>query len=243
MTVAQQFGSSVVGTEFDFITETDPSTFDELTYIGKGRQEMPDKRDDDAGLFKQAYSFEASFQDQTRVKLHIDADIGSREAARKEASRYVVRLGRLPTALRSGVKRLVVHQGGRDTTAFSDIGLIVVYSDNATDRIRTHDLEETLFHESVHAAWDQTHAHSPGWRRAQRSDPGFATMYAKRKPDREDLAETALFAFAMLHYQDRLPAETRKRLADQIPARIQYVADLLPPNKPLHYDVKSQPAK
>ncbi len=235
---AQEFGSSVVGTDFDFITKSDPSTFAELKFVSKGRQEMPDKRDDDAELFQTAYTFAATFTDKTQVKLHIDAGFGSQQAAETEANRYVERLGKLPTALRSGVNRLVVHQGGKNTTAFSDVGLIVIYSENASERIKTHDLEETLFHESVHATWDQTHSGSEAWQRAQRADPGFVTMYAKRKPEREDLAESALFAFAILHHPDRLPAETRQHLSAQIPARIRYIAQLLPPGKPLHYDVE-----
>ncbi|MDZ4405859.1 hypothetical protein, partial [Prosthecobacter sp.] len=152
------YRSSVVGTDFDYIIESDPNTFDRLEDKGQGSAEMPDKSSRLAPLRQEAFLFVAHFNDGTRVNLAIDADFQTQDSAREEALRYTPRLGKLPTALRRGVERVVVHHGGEDVTAFSDVGLIVVYSDNATKRIGTHDLEETVFHESVHAAWDKTHA-------------------------------------------------------------------------------------
>ena len=49
-------------------------------------------------------------------------------------------------------------------------------------------------HESVHAAWDKTHAKSAEWQDAQKKDGGFITDYARKNPQGEDLAESALFA-------------------------------------------------
>ena len=221
------YASSVVGTDFDVITADDPSAFESLRFVERGRAEMPDKRDGEGGLFGEAFTFEAAFSDGTRVRLYVDAAFETREAAEAEAARYTGPLGRLPNVLRRGVDRVVVHRGGPDTTAFSDEGLIVVYSGNATKRIATHDLEETIFHEAVHAAWDATHAGSDGWKRAQMSDATFLTKYARSKPAREDLAESALFAFALTRHPDRIPEPHRTRVAAAIPARIEYVAGLL----------------
>ena len=164
----------------------------------------------------------------------ISAEFGTAEEAREEALRYTPRLGKLPTALRRGVRRVVVHKGGQDTTAFSDVGLIVLYSENATERISTHDLEETVFHESVHAAWDEAHASSPAWREAQKKDGGFLTAYAREKPDGEDLAESALFAYTLLHHPERIPEAEAAKIRRAIPARIDFVAKLVPPGKPVH---------
>lgn len=221
------YGSSVVGTDFDVITAEDPSAFESLTFVERGRAEMPDKREGAGGLFGEAFVFEAAFAGGGRVRLFVDADFGSRAAAEEEARRYCGPLGRLPGVLRRGVRRLVVHRGGPDTTAFSDGGLIVVYSENATKRVATHDLEETLFHESVHAVWDTPHADSPAWRRAQMRDATFVTRYAAGRPGREDLAESALFAFALTRHPQRIPQPDRGRVAAAIPARIEFVAGLL----------------
>jgi hypothetical protein len=231
------YPSSVVGTDFDFLQEGDPDAFDRLEYRGEGLPEMPDKRGG-APLCQKAFMFVARFTDGTSVHLSIDADFGTGEEARKEALRYTPRLGRLPTSLRNGVDRVIVHKGGKDTTAFSDVGVMALYSENATKRIGTHDLEETVFHESVHAAWDRLHRESPQWMEARKRDGQFVTDYAAKNPEGEDLAESALFAYALIHHPERIPAADADRIRKAIPARIEFVARLLPPGKPLHYQVE-----
>ena len=228
------YPSSVVGTDFDFILESDPDVFAALDYTGKGHPEMPDKTSRSAPLRKPAFTFVSRYRDGTSIALAIDAEFKTEAEARQEALRYTPRLGKLPTSLRRGVDRVVVHKGGADATAFSDVGLIVLYSANATRRIGTHDLEETVFHESVHAAWDKAHAASPEWRAAQKGDGRFVTEYARKNPDGEDLAESALFAYALLHHPERIPQEEAARIRRAIPARIAFVATLLPPDKPIH---------
>jgi len=226
------YPSSVVGTDFDFILDDDPDAFRELKSQGKADAEMPDKTDRKSPLVKAAFLFMATFSDGAAIQIAISDKFETPEKARAEALRYTPRLGKLPTALRRGVNRLVVHKGGKDTTAFSDVGLIVIYSDNATERIGTHDLEETIFHESVHAAWDKPYRESEEWKAAQKKDGRFVTEYAKKKPG-EDLAESALFAFALIHHPERIPKAEAAKIRKAIPARIAFVETLLPPGKPL----------
>ncbi len=235
------FRSSVVGTDFDFITDSDPDTFARLEDMGQGVAEMPDKSNRSASLMQRAFLFVAYFSDSTKVNLAIDADFETQDKARAEAIRYTPRLGKLPSVLRRGVKRVVVHKGGEDVTAFSDVGLIVLYSDNATKRIETHDLEETIFHESVHAAWDKMHAMSNEWRDAQSKDGHYVTEYARKNPQGEDLAESAIFAFALLHYPNRIPKQDADKIANAIPHRIAFVEKLLPKDKPLQFTVEPKP--
>lgn len=236
--LAQDYSTSIVGTDFDLITDADPSCFEALTFARfEKRAEMPDKTRD--GLFQPAYVFLARYSDGSKLNVFVDAGFESEDAAFQEAMRYVERFGKLPTALRGGVERLVVHKSEEATTAFSDRGLIVVYSANATKRIADNDLEETLFHESVHAAWDNKHAKSEGWKRSQFADGGFVTMYAKQKPQLEDLAESALFAFAVIHHPDRLPEEDLTNIKRVIPNRILFIESLIPAQKPLFYEANS----
>ncbi|MEZ6092691.1 MAG: hypothetical protein R3C03_00420 [Pirellulaceae bacterium] len=239
---AQEFKNSIASTDFDFITADDPSTFSELKFKERALAEMPDKRESSADLFQEAYSFETKFSDSTSVAIYIDASSIDQTGARDLALKFVHPLGKLPTALRRGVSRLCVHNGGRNTTAFSDVGLIVVYAENADVRIENHDLEETIFQESVHAAWDAVNPDSTRWKMAQANDKSFATLYAKNNPTREDMAETALFAFTILHHPDRLPDEVKSQLKNSIPARLLYISELLPPDKPLHFDISEQPS-
>lgn len=231
------YKSSVVGTDFDFIQESDPDTFVELRSRGQGKAEMPDKTDKTAPLVKPAFLFVSTYRDGTSIDLAVDLRFETEEQARKEALRYTPRLGKLPTVLRRGVNRVVIHKGGENATAFSDRGLIVLYSDNATRRIATHDLEETVFHESVHAAFDKEHRASPGWLAAQKQDGRFVTEYARKNPKEEDLAESALFAYTLLHHPERIPKEDAARIRRAIPARIAFVEALLPPGKPIHFAV------
>lgn len=233
----QDYSTSIVGTDFDIITDADPTCFVDLNYQGVQSAEMPDKTKEGGELFQDAHIFVANYSDKTKVQIAIDNSIEAEDTAKSEALRYATRLGKLPTILRTGVERLVVHEGHEETTAFSDQGLIVVYSGNATKRISTNDLEETLFHESVHAAWDAKYAKSFEWKRAQAADGNFATMYAKEKPELEDLAESALFAYAVLHHSDRLPTKDVKQIKGKIPARILFVESLIPLNKPIFFEV------
>jgi len=231
------YNSSVVGTDFDFIHEADPDTFVDLRSLGQGKAEMPDKTDKSAPLHRPAFLFVSNYRDGTSIDMAVDIRFETEEQARKEALRYTPRLGKLPTVLRRGVTRVVIHKGGENATAFSDAGLIVLYSDNATKRIGTHDLEETVFHESVHAAWDKEHSASPGWPAAQKQDGRFITEYARKNPKGEDLAESALFAYTLLHHPERIPKEDAARIRRAIPARIAFVETLLPPGKPIHFTV------
>jgi len=235
-TPEQEYASSVVGTDFDFIVDADPSTFLCLEFKGQRMREMPDKVVR-GPLVQPALVFMAYYDDGTAVDLALDVDFGSESAAREEALRYATRLGKLPTTLRGGVKRIVVHAGPTEATAFSDEGVIALYSANATKRVATHDLEETLFHESVHAAWDARHRHSAGWLAAQKADGTFVTAYGAKKPDREDLAESSLFAYTLLHHPERIPVEHAARIRAAIPARIAFIEKLVPPGEPIFHQV------
>jgi hypothetical protein len=234
------YPSSVVGTDFDFIRDEDPDVFESLEPKGKAEPEMPDKTDDDAPLRKPAWTFVARFLDGTSIHIAVDVRVGKEEQARAEALRYTPRLGKLPTSLRRGVQRVVIHKEGKgdaDASAFSDVGLIVLYANNATKRISTHDLEETVFHESVHAAWDETHERSQAWLAAQKRDGRFVTNYAKKNADEEDLAESALFAYTLVHHPGRIPEKEAAKIRRAIPARIAFVETLLPKEKPIHFKV------
>ncbi len=231
----QDYASSVVGTDFDFIVDEDPSTFLCLEFHGQRLREMPEKTSGDP-LVQPALVFMAYYEDGTKVDVALDADFSTESAGREEALRYATRLGKLPTALRSGIERIVVHAGPTDATAFGGHGGIVLYSANATKRIATHDLEETLFHESVHAAWDVPHRESPAWVAAQAADGAFLTKYAAKDPG-EDLAESALFAYTLLHHPERIPADQAARIRAVIPARIAFVETLVPPGEPIFHPV------
>ena len=222
-TKAPIYGSSVVGTDFDFITDADPSAFTRLEYVGFQKFEMPDKRESGEPLVQDAYLFNAHFSDGTKVGIALDKDFGSRQAAEHDARRYTSPLGKLPSLYRRNLKHVVVHTGGADTTSFAeDRGhFFVIYSDNATKRIGTHDLEETFFHEGTHASIQAKYIGETAWQEARKADNAYITRYAKTD-DQEDFAESALFAYTLINHPERLPAAERDRIEKQIPNRIAF---------------------
>jgi hypothetical protein len=117
----------------------------------------------------------------------------------------------------------VVHKGGADTTAFAeDKGhFFVIYSDNASRRIGTHDLEETFFHEGTHASIQAGLLEGTAWKNAKALDRASITNYAQ-SDDQEDFAESALFAYTLIYHPERFPAAERAKIEKQIPNRVAF---------------------
>ena len=57
---------------------------------------------------------------------------------------------------------------------------------------------------------------------AQKADGDFITKYAKRLPKKEDLAESALFAWTMIMHPGRLPARVKARAKAIMPNRLAF---------------------
>jgi hypothetical protein len=226
--------SDTAGTVFDIIRADDPDSFLCLQPMGQATRQIWDKRVDGEPLVE-AFLFMAHFSDGTAIEIAINPEFGSSDAAKAEALRYTAPLGQLPTTLRRGIGRFSVHGG--DEGFHAGTGQIVVYAGRADQRLSYDHLEESLFHESVHASWDAEHRLAPAWIAAQAADGGFLTDYAAESPEREDLAETALFAFALLHHPDRLPPVDSDDTRRAVPHRIAYIAGLLPPDAPLTFPV------
>ena len=226
------YQNSVVSNDLDFIRSDDPGVFACLMYEGRFRAEMPDKRRNK--LFSNdVYTYTALFEDGTAVGIWVHPDVGSQDAARTLALLTANPVGKLPTIMRSRLDHVVIHSGNE--TAFSeDRGrFFVLYSQNMANRIRNHDLEETVFHESVHATLDYPKLTSSEWTNAQRADGDFITTYAKRKPRKEDMAESALFAWALLIHPGRLPKNVERQLRSIMPSRLAFFEDIFVNSGPI----------
>ena len=64
---------------------------------------------------------------------------------------------------------------------------------------------------------------------------------AKRKPTREDLAESALFAWAMTMHPGRLPARVEARVREIMPNRLAFLEELFRA-QPLFENIGQKPA-
>lgn len=226
------FPNSVVSNDIDFITASDSTVPGCLRHEGEATREMPGALDTDALFADGVHSFAVDFADGSQVGLWVHPSVGTRAEAEAVAALLVAPLGRLPAVMRGKLSHVVVQAG--DRPAFGEhLGhFFVVYEDNVRTRIATHDLEETVFHESVHATLDAAWALSPEWRDAQAADGAFITEYAAEFPVGEDLAESALFAITHLRHPGRLPPEVARAVETIMPARLAFFETLFADPEP-----------
>jgi len=224
------FPNSVASNDIDFIAETDPSVLAELVFVGNERGEMVDKRTDD--LFDDnAYVFRADYADETSIQILVSSDFVEREEATHYAKMLLGPVGKLPMSMRKKLAHVAVLKGNESAFAEDKGHFFTVYSENMDIRFGNKDLEETVFHESVHATLDEIYAESEAWLFAQQADDDFITSYAKRNPNKEDLAEFALFAYTYQNYPDRLPAHVKNWMKKMTPNRLEFFKKLLKDTK------------
>jgi hypothetical protein len=219
------FTNSIVSTDIDFIQESDPDSFESLEYVGRDRREMPDKRNDE--LFdSNTFVFIAQFDDGDALEIWMHSSFETEKEATHYAQMVTGPLGKLPKFMRQRLDHVVIHKG--DETAFgeSEGHFFVLYSQNMDTRVTNHDLEETVFHETVHAALDSSWAKSKVWRSAQSKDNQFITQYGADNPKNEDLAESAIFAYTMLTNPGRLSRNVEIWLEENVPNRLMFFSTI-----------------
>jgi len=219
------FPNSVVSNDLEFIRTDDISAFCCLTYKGTMSAEMPDKRND-VLFVDDAFVYKASYKDGSSIELWAHPDFGSNSMAKQYVEHVSKAVGKLPGFMRSKLDHIVIHKGNETAFGESEGHFFVLYSDNIQTRIRNHDLEETVFHESVHATLDLKYQRSSAWRNAQRDDTAFITQYAASNPAKEDMAESALFAWAVLIHPGRLPHKIETQVRHLIPNRLVFFKGL-----------------
>jgi len=203
----------------DIITEEDSTTFIQLTAAGQAITTMYDRRNGGAWVTRNAYLFNASYNDGLQLEIQVNPEF-SEEAAKKEAEKYAPIIGRLPTAIRKDGETVWIHKGvnpfgGGNNNFLIHTGQADLYE---ADGI----LEETLVHEGSHTSLDDPHASTTGWLAAQQADPTFISTYARDNPNREDIAESFLLYLAIRHRADRIDASLKNTIEQTMPNRIAY---------------------
>ena len=192
---------------------------------------MPDKRSNH--LFaNNVHVFDTVYADGTTVGMWVHPKVGSKSTAMKFKKVVANSVGTLPTLMRKHLSHVVINPG--DYTAFAEVDgrFFVIYAQNITKRIYTHDFKETAFHEAVHATLDNPLLKSRAWCTTQRKDRDFVTEYAKNHPNKEDMAESALFAWAILQHPGQLPTSIEKRVKRIMPNRLAYFKKLFTDSGP-----------
>lgn len=207
----------------DIITAADPSTFQGLTAKGQGTRTMFDRRVNNWTSVN-AHLFDAAFSDGLTAEVQVNPEFGGTEAAREQAEKYAVAIGRLPRALRVSVQTVWIHQGvqpfgGGNNNLLIHVGQGEQYIDSGI-------LEETFVHEAAHTSLDAAHAAAPGWLAAQTADGTFISTYARDNPQREDIAESFLPYLAVRYRPERITPALLSTITQTIPARMAYFDSL-----------------
>jgi hypothetical protein len=207
----------------DIITASDPTTFQALSPKGQGNRTMFDRRANAFVQF-QAYLFDATFSDGLSAEIQVNPEFGSSEAARVEAEKYAIVIGRIPKALRIDVLTVWIHKGMEPFGGGNNNLLIHVGQGDAY--IADGTLEETFVHEAAHTSLDAAHAASAGWLSAQAKDVNFISTYARDNPTREDVAESVLPWLAVRYRASRISSAQITKIQRAIPNRLAYFDSL-----------------
>lgn len=204
----------------DLLRPGDPAAVYCLADLGVALGEFYDKDTDELVFPEETYFFEARYDDGSTIEIRIHPEIVGEKEATSQAERIAAPISLLPTELRQNIER-VGFLGG-DSTAQGDGGGegIHVYEGNVSIREQANRFEETLFHESVHTSLDDTLGVSSEWLAAQEADDEFLTEYAASVPDNEDLAETSLYAWALIHHPLRVSEADAEAWRVAVPERI-----------------------
>ena len=206
----------------DIITDTDPTTFESISYAGRGGRTMFDRRKD-AWIRAHPYLFEARYQDGLHIEVQVNPEFESRDRAQAEALKYARMIGQLPTLLRVNVETVWIHRGNNSLGGGNNN--LLIHTGDAEGLARDGLLEEGFIHEASHTSLDAGRARAADWCAAQARDARFISTYARDHPEREDVAESFPTYLAVRHRADRLPRSLLDTILKTIPNRIEYFDD------------------
>ena len=210
----------------DLIRPGDPSAAYCLVDLGVGPGEFYDATIDALVFPEMTYFFEARYDDGSIVEIRIHPDLVVGDAA-MQADRIAAPISLLPVELRRDIERVGFLGGDANAQADGGGEGIHVYEANVAIREGANRFEETIFHESVHTSLDDRFANDPEWLSAQVADGSFLTEYAAGNPATEDLAETALYAWALSHHPNRVSEADAAAWETLVPARIAAITEIL----------------
>ncbi len=205
----------------DIITPEDPSVFESISYAGRERRMMFDRRV--AGWVElEPFLFDAIYSDGFTLEIQVNPEFETEASALVEAERYGWLIGQMPRVLRGPDFQTVwIHRGNELWGGGNNN--ILIHTDSAADYEREGIIEEVFLHEGVHTSLDAYHLASSGWLAAQASDGDFISAYAREFPNREDLAETFPMWFALRFREDRISERLANTIRRRIPSRLDYL--------------------
>ena len=206
----------------DLINSTDPTTFQELIYVGKDHREMYDRRKGGRWLNKEAFLFNAIYEERT-IEIQVNPEFKNSDNAFKEALFYSTAIGRLPNFLLTNVKTVWIHKGNKGWGGGNEN--LLIHTGRSKEYISKDIVEETFIHEAAHTSldwdWDGI-INKTKWQIAKRKDKEYISNYAKKFPRREDVAESVLPWIAVRYRLDRISKEHSEKILKTIPNRLKF---------------------
>ena len=217
------FRFSISGTGIDYIKPTDPDTFLSISYVGRFAREIPGAT---PLVDSSAYVFEATFTGGKTIGIWCRSNFQTLERATEYANKLTDKLGKLPVFMRDQLDHVGVVYGQGGASAEPAGKFFTIFSERIDLRIRGNQLEETVFHETAHVAFEIDYSKSQEWRNAQQADGVFVTDYAESRPEQEDIPETSIFVYTMEYYPGRLPKDIENWVTNNISNRYQFLDEL-----------------
>ncbi len=206
----------------DILGPSDPTSFEAVTYTGRGMREVFDRRVKE-WITVDAYLFEAKFGERT-VEFQVNPEFGSREAALSQVNVFAPAIGRIPAVLMTNLREIELNAGEGLFGGNPYNGSFLIHTEDSSTLHAVSEgfLEELFLHEGAHVSLDLSHSDSPGWRAAQEADGVFISNYARNFPDGEDVAESFLSYFAVRYQPRRLTAKHWWLMTMTTPYRLHY---------------------
>ena len=202
----------------NIINAKDPSSFEELTFLGEEKSNKADMRNSYRKKgFELSYNeynffvFLARFNKGKDVRVYINAEFRTEKQARQKATKYAKMLGQLPYFLRRGVANLVIHKGAPLSGAAAISGNIIIHTDSNFGGGE----EEIMIHEAGHLT---SHAGAE-FIAARTADKNIISKYA-RTNEKEDYAETMVAWVGARCKKNRLSKYKYERIITSIPNRL-----------------------
>ena len=213
------------GTIFDFpdiINSNDPTTFQELIYVGQDHREMFDRRKGGRWITKKVFLFNAIYEDRT-IEIQVNPEFKNYENALEEALTYSKVIGRLPNFLLTNVKTIWIHKGNNDYGGGNQN--LLIHIGRTIEYISKKILEETFIHEAGHTSldWDWGGViNKSQWYKAAKKDKEYISEYAKQYPKSEDVAESIVAWIAVRYRLDRISNGNAEIILKTIPNRLKF---------------------
>ncbi len=206
------------------LDNTGPTTFTLAQYEGQGERSGPYGFSFEEGVTVEAYLFRADYSDGPSMEFQIHPEFGSVEASSTVVEFFAPIIGRLPYALRRGLKRVwVVNDEGNKYLGGG--GMIALHYLGGLILMERGQLEEILAHEASHASLDDLYKHSDRWLEAEGADNQYISVNA-RDNDAEEPTQNFLAWMALRYRPDNITAQDREIIAETIPHRLAFYDSL-----------------